>query len=436
MSEWAPEVSCWCPEVTPGQINLQNLQHQTVMEHNCSSPENAYVIPHPSWCPETGACIVRNVSVEDMPYLCESRDAYLERHLGPRRSPLFLPMCIAYVSIFAIGLLGNVLTCVVIARYWVMRTPTNYYLFSLALSDLLVLLLGLPLEAYELWSNYPFLLGSGGCYFKTCLFETVCLASVLNVTFLSAERYLAVVHPLRARHVVTRARARRLILALWSVALLCALPNTVLHGVQVLPPRLGHIFPDSAQCSLVRPVWIYNLLVQLTALLFFLLPMLVISALYLRIGLQLRRERLPLPAETRPWGQGLQQRARNRQVTKMLFVLVIVFGFCWAPFHIDRVMWSYIDNWTDEHRRVFEVVHLLSGILFYLSSVVNPILYNLMSSRFRSLFHQVMCQGSNPQLNVTQVIGENSAHATKLSHVTYSSFNSAQPPINSKKICS
>ncbi|KAK1784400.1 hypothetical protein P4O66_013945, partial [Electrophorus voltai] len=33
---------------------------------------------------------------------------------------------------------------------------------------------------------------------------------------------------------------------------------------------------------------------------------------------------------------------------------------CWAPFHIDRVMWSYIDIWTDEHHRIFKFVHLLS----------------------------------------------------------------------------
>ncbi|KAK1784399.1 hypothetical protein P4O66_002200 [Electrophorus voltai] len=180
-----------------------------------------------------------------------------------------------------LGVLGNVLTCTIIARYWVMRTPTNYYLFSLALSDLLVLLLGLPLELYELWSNYPFLLGAGGCYFKTYLFETVCLASMLNVTFLSAERYLAVVHPVRARHVITWSRAKRLILVLWTMALLCTLPNTSLRSVQVLPLRFGQSFPDSAVCGLVQPAWIYNLLVQLTALLFFLLPMLVISMLYL-----------------------------------------------------------------------------------------------------------------------------------------------------------
>lgn len=83
--------------------------------------------------------------------------------------------------------------------------------------------------------------------------------------------------------------------------------------------------------------------------------------------------------------------------------LVIVFGICWAPFHIDRVMWSYINDWTAENHHVFEYVHLLSGVFFYLSSVVNPILYNLMSSRFREMFREVVCQKDHRQLSISKV---------------------------------
>lgn len=83
--------------------------------------------------------------------------------------------------------------------------------------------------------------------------------------------------------------------------------------------------------------------------------------------------------------------------------MVVVFAICWAPFHIDRVMWSYIDDWSDEQHRAFEFVHLISGVFFYLSSAVNPILYSLMSSRFRELFREVACQRSEQKYNITQV---------------------------------
>uniref|UniRef100_A0A8C7WP54 Neuromedin U receptor 1a n=1 Tax=Oryzias sinensis TaxID=183150 RepID=A0A8C7WP54_9TELE len=347
-----------------------------------------------------------NSSLIDLDNACLTEKEYLEKYLGPRRSSVFLPVCLSYLVIFLVGVVGNMLTCTVIARNKVMWTPTNYYLFSLAVSDLLVLLLGMPLELYELWQNYPFLLGKGGCYFKTFLFETVCLASILNVTALSIERYIAVVHPLKAKYVVTRTHAKRVILTVWGVSVLCSVPNTSLHGISILHiPSTGPAgnrneeIPDSAICTLVKPRWIYNLTIQLTTFLFFILPVLTISVLYMLIGLQLKREKMHQALEAKSgFGQESfcnirtrQQKIRRRQVTKMLFVLVVVFGICWAPFHTDRLMWSFINEWTDSHREIFEYVHIISGVFFYLSSAVNPILYNLMSTRFREMFKEVMC---------------------------------------------
>lgn len=216
------------------------------------------------------------------------------KYLGPQQTELFVPICVTYLLIFMVGAVGNGLTCMVILHHKAMRTPTNYYLFSLAVSDLLVLLLGLPLELYEMWCNYPFLLGTGGCYFRTLLFETVCLASVLNVTALSMERYVAVVHPLQARSMVTRAHVRRVLGAVWGLAVLCSLPNTSLHGIQQLHVPCRGTVPGSAVCTLVRPRALYNLVIQTTTLLFFCLPMATISVLYLLIGLWLRHERLLL----------------------------------------------------------------------------------------------------------------------------------------------
>ncbi|XP_054458954.1 neuromedin-U receptor 1 [Anoplopoma fimbria] len=360
-------------------------------------------------CPPGEKCVNltsgMNRSHVDLDDACLTEEEYLEKYLGPRRSSVFLPVCLIYLVIFLVGVVGNVLTCTVIARNKVMWTPTNYYLFSLGVSDLLVLLLGMPLELYELWQNYPFLLGNGGCYFKTFIFETVCLASILNVTALSVERYIAVVHPLRAKYVVTRTHAKRVILTVWGVSVLCALPNTSLHGIAVLHSRYtshsGNItveIPDSAICMLVKPRWIYNLTIQVTTLLFFMLPMLTISVLYLLIGLQLKQEKMRQLEAKKGFGQDSfcnvrtqQQKARRRQVTKMLFVLVVVFGICWAPFHTDRLMWSFINDWTDNHLEIFQYVHIISGVFFYLSSAVNPILYNLMSTRFREMFKEVMC---------------------------------------------
>lgn len=207
-----------------------------------SCPEYAVI------CGVNMSWLLAKATEEDVKEMCVSEEEYLAKHLGPPESPRFLPVCATYLVIFMVGVLGNALTCAVILRYKVMQTPTNYYLLSLAVSDLLVLLLGMPLELYEMQHNYPFLLGEGGCYFKIFLFETVCFASILNVTALSVERYIAVVHPLKVKHMTTGTHVKRVIVTLWGLSMLCAVPNTSLHGIAVLPPMFGREFPRSAIC--------------------------------------------------------------------------------------------------------------------------------------------------------------------------------------------
>lgn len=74
-------------------------------------------------------------------------------------------------------------------------------------------------------------------------------------------------------------------------------------------------------------------------------------------------------------------------------VLVVVFATCWAPFHIDRLMWSFVSRWTEGLHLAFQYVHVISGVFFYLGSAANPVLYSLMSSRFRDSFWEALCLG-------------------------------------------
>lgn len=55
---------------------------------------------------------------------------------------LYSIITIFYAIIFIAGILGNLITCIVISRNKFMHTATNFYLFNLAVSDLILLLSG------------------------------------------------------------------------------------------------------------------------------------------------------------------------------------------------------------------------------------------------------------------------------------------------------
>ncbi|KAK3738027.1 hypothetical protein RRG08_067194, partial [Elysia crispata] len=129
---------------------------------------------------------------------------YLDRRfkpidIGPSRKALtiVIPITIIYTIIFITGIIGNVCTCVVIVKNKYMRTVTNYYLFNLSVSDLLLLIIGLPHETYDTWHSYPYLLGETFCRLRYLASETSGYVSILTITAFTVERYMAICHPIR-----------------------------------------------------------------------------------------------------------------------------------------------------------------------------------------------------------------------------------------------
>lgn len=73
-----------------------------------------------------------------------------------------------------------------------------------------------------------------------------------------------------------------------------------------------------------------------------------------------------------------------------------------------------MSHWTEGLHLAFQYVHVISGVFFYLSSAINPVLYNVMSSRFRETFQETLCLG-------TQCRYHRPRHSSSLSRVTMGS---------------
>uniref|UniRef100_A0AAY5K9A1 Growth hormone secretagogue receptor type 1 n=1 Tax=Esox lucius TaxID=8010 RepID=A0AAY5K9A1_ESOLU len=121
------------------------------------------------------------------------------------------------VLLLALGITGNVLTILVVWLRPHLRSTTYLYLCSMAASDLLILLL-MPLDLYKLWNVRTWILGDAVCKVSQFLSESCTFSTILHITALSLERYVAVCQPLTAKTLVTRARVRALIGCLWVVA--------------------------------------------------------------------------------------------------------------------------------------------------------------------------------------------------------------------------
>ena len=135
--------------------------------------------------------IFRNFSHSSKVDLHEwSEEEYLANAIGPKRGPLTAVVIITciYCFIFLSGLFGNICTCLVIYKNKYMHTATNYYLFNLAVADLLMLVVGLPPEMYSIWEAYPWIFGEVFCIARTMIAEMTTNASILTITAFTIER--------------------------------------------------------------------------------------------------------------------------------------------------------------------------------------------------------------------------------------------------------
>lgn len=143
---------------------------------------------------------------------------------------LLVPTTVCYAIIFVAGILGNVVTCIIINKNKSMHTATNYYLFNLAISDLMLLISGMPLDIYNMWipNQYPF--SSAVCMALGMISETTANATVLTITSFTVERYIAICHPFR-QHMMDLSRAVKFIFAIWVVSFCLAIPQFIQIGV-------------------------------------------------------------------------------------------------------------------------------------------------------------------------------------------------------------
>nr|KAF6477568.1 growth hormone secretagogue receptor [Molossus molossus] len=65
-------------------------------------------------------------------------------------------------------------------------------------------------------------------------------------------------------------------------------------------------------------------------------------------------------------------------------VVVFAFILCWLPFHVGRYLFSKsFEAGSLEIAQISQYCNLVSFVLFYLSAAINPILYNIMSKKYR-----------------------------------------------------
>lgn len=214
--------------------------------------------------------------------------------------PFFIErfLLIIYTLIFFIGLIGNIMTIIIIEYNTHLRTPTNFYLLNLAVSDLMILMCNLPLEMIEIhYGQWP--LPITFCRLRNICAEFFTCSSILTILAFTCERYFAIVHPIHFHQLSHFRRAQNVICIIWTISLIFSIPFGFSYEIDSYPTKIhstrmnATMIPMKIICKSCVPKKsiekLLSIIIIITSICFFYLPMMIIGTIYFFIGKALRQ---------------------------------------------------------------------------------------------------------------------------------------------------
>lgn len=348
--------------------------------------------------------------------------------------PIKIFLTVFYSLILVTGIVGNAVTIrvtQVLKRNGYLQKNVTDHMVSLACSDLLVLLIGMPVELYSaIWFPFTSESGDAACKIYNFLFEACSYATILNVATLSFERYVAICHPFRFKALGGK-RTSGLITFAWLVSVLVALPLLVATGTQGHIPFLQDTpVQNLTFCTNLREHWVMYRVSIFVTFIVYMIVLICVAFMCRAMILVLKKplgdvDRGTKGTQLPPKHESSKIKTARKQTIIFLGLIVGSLAVCWLPNQIRRLMMAAVpkSDWTTSYFHSYITLHPVADTFFYLSSVLNPFLYNLSSGQFRKVFVQVLrCHLTIEHINKRTVQSSRAASARSLQPLLFKSM--------------
>ncbi|XP_028396369.1 5-hydroxytryptamine receptor 4-like [Dendronephthya gigantea] len=254
--------------------------------------------------------------------------------------------------ILVVIVLGNLFVIEAVCRHVRLRTIPNICIVSLAVADLFVGLLNIPMYMYAIYNenhsrDYNLALDSLDMYFGA--------SSILHLALISMERCYAITCPLRRRF-LQKGTVIKILIFLW----LAAITPVVIYVLKV-------------------PSW-----PALVLIVCFLVPLIIIVTSYtiLMISAKISRKKMEK--------HRVQQTSNDIKLAKTLCIVVVVFITTWTPFFIVLANFVYPEH-LSLNLTVGQQTYLSYFVKFfqYASSACNPFIYAFRQREFTNALHHL-----------------------------------------------
>uniref|UniRef100_A0A8C8VQ20 Galanin receptor 2 n=1 Tax=Pelusios castaneus TaxID=367368 RepID=A0A8C8VQ20_9SAUR len=327
---------------------------------------------------------------------------------------------LVYSLIFLLGTVGNALVLAVLLRNGQVNNTTNLFILNLGVADLCFIVCCVPFQAtiytLEGWVFGPFL-----CKAVHFLIYLTMYASSFTLATVSLDRYLAIRYPLHSRELRTPRNALTAICLIWGLSFIFSGPYLSYYQEFQM-----------ANLTVCHPIWKIpqrKIMDICTFIFSYVIPVLILSLTYMRTIRYLWTSVDPIEDMS-------ESKKAKRKVTRMIIIVAVLFCLCWLPHHLI-ILCVWFGSFPLNHGTY--VLRILSHLISYANSCVNPIVYALVSKHFRKgfkkIFNCLLHKKAANKVHVAQVTNTASTLEADLTEVTHisepphaRSFTSCQVP--------
>lgn len=298
----------------------------------------------------------------------------------------FYALIAAYSVLICVGVCGNILVVWVVLRKPAMRTARNLFILNLAISDLLLCLITMPLTLMEILTRYwPLGDNAFACKIIGTSQATSIFVSTFSITAIALDRYQLIVNP--TRDSLQRVGAVLSLAVIWVVSFLLACPIYIFKKLD-FPPNTTQIKEQFqleilAYCIEDWPIehgrGIYS---GVCLLLQYVVPIITVSVAYSQICRKLQYRHVAARAST---SRRRSRDDRRRRTNSLLVAIAVVYCLSWLPLNVFNIIQDF-QNLFGEDYHTMMVVYAVCHMAGMSSACSNPLLYGWLNDNFRKEF--------------------------------------------------
>ncbi|XP_067289626.1 trace amine-associated receptor 13c-like [Pseudorasbora parva] len=263
----------------------------------------------------------------------------------------------------------NLLVIISISHFKKLHTPTNLIILSLAVADMLIGLIVMPVDAIKLIETCWYF-GETLCDLFMIIMALLLSTSVSNLVLIAVDRYVAVCHPLLYPQTITTTRT------LISICL-CWVFSSAYNTTYVISGRYFESSQETDMCYGKCYLIIHFSWTVIDLLFSFLFPMTVIITLYMRI-FYVAHQQVKVINTLMKGGkcvmEGSMRRKSESKAALTLGIIVTAYLLCFIPYNILSLTNSTVISSSP-------VTFLLWTV--YANSGLNPLIYALFYRWFK-----------------------------------------------------